>query len=392
MYLNPAGLMAFRGTRVDLAFELFQPDRTVLSSAGPAGSGSTTSKSDFVPIPAFAWSSMLKGGRVVVGLAGLGIGGFGVDYPVDPTNPVLAPRPFGFGQVYSNYQLMKIMPSLAFKVSEKLWLGASLNVDWASLAVDPFPVADPDVDPGPDGQPFTQDDRAFYPSASAADGAFGLGFQVGFIYRPNDLLSIGGAYTSTQKFDDFEFNATHANPNLSNFGTPYPISFGLDVPAVLAGGVALTAMPNVRLMGDVRYIFYENTDGFSGSGFTQTGAVKGFGWQNILVLAGGVEIKAGNRVALRGGWNHSDSPIPGDLSMFNVPAPGIVQDHLTLGFGIQATRRFGISAAYYHAFENRVTGPFQRPTGPLAGTSVSSTLSEDSFLVQFSVGSRGEIF
>ena len=34
-YLNPAGLMAFRGTRADLSFEMFKPDRSLASSAGP---------------------------------------------------------------------------------------------------------------------------------------------------------------------------------------------------------------------------------------------------------------------------------------------------------------------------------------------------------------------
>jgi long-chain fatty acid transport protein len=93
MYVNPAGLMAFQGSRVDLGFELFQADRTVASDARPFGSGSTQSKKSYVPMPAFGWSYMLENGKVVLALGGLGIGGFGV------------------GQMYSNFQLMKIAPS-----------------------------------------------------------------------------------------------------------------------------------------------------------------------------------------------------------------------------------------------------------------------------------------
>lgn len=390
-YLNPAGLMAFRGTRADLGFELFKPDRTVSSSAGI--SGSTRSKSDYVPIPAFAWSQMMDNGKVVLGLGGLAIGGFGVDYPVDPANPILAPRPYGFGQIYTNYGFMKVSPSVAFAPSERLWIGLSVNVGWASLAVDPMPAAQPDVDPGPDGTPNTQDDRGFFPSASGTDGAFGLGFQAGVIYHANDIVSLGASYASKISFQDFEFNSYHANPNLPNFGTPYTISFGLDVPAVVAGGVALNALPNLKLLGDARYIMYEKAKGFKGpGGFNQFGAVDGFGWQNILVLAGGAELTVGESVALRGGWNHTDSPIPDELSMFNAPFPGIVKDHVTLGLGIEPRRGFGISVAYYHAFENSMSGPFYSVQGPAPGTSVTSSLKEDSFLVQFSVGTRGGVF
>ena len=74
-YLNPAGLMAFDGTRVEFGFELFKADRTVASTFTPASmSGSTTSKSEFVPIPAMAFSVKLNNEKVVVGLGGLSIG------------------------------------------------------------------------------------------------------------------------------------------------------------------------------------------------------------------------------------------------------------------------------------------------------------------------------
>jgi long-chain fatty acid transport protein len=51
-YVNPAGLLAFKGTATELGFEMFKPERSIESKAGPA-SGSTVSSSAFVPIPAF---------------------------------------------------------------------------------------------------------------------------------------------------------------------------------------------------------------------------------------------------------------------------------------------------------------------------------------------------
>lgn len=390
-YLNPAGLMGFGGTRVEFGFELFKPDRTVSSSAGPF-SGSTTSKSEWVPIPAMGFSARLAGDRVVVGLGGLGVGGFGVDYPASTSNPILAPRPFGFGQVFSNYQLLKITPAVAFAVSDRLWLGAALNVDWASLTVDPMPVAAPAGDPGPDGLPQTADDRAFYSRATASDGVFGFGVQAGVIWRPNDLVSVGAAFTSRQSFGDFEFNSMYENPNLPNYGTPRTITFGLDVPMVLAAGVALNALPSLSLVGDIRYIFYERTRGFEvpASGpFNADGSVAGFAWKNISAIALGAELQASDRIALRGGYNYSENPVPDEWSMINVPAPAIVQHHATFGIGVKASRRLEISAAYYRALENSGSGPLYGPTGPIAGTSVQNSLEEQSLLVQFTFTTSG---
>lgn len=386
-YVNPAGLMAFDGTRVDLGFELFRPDRELSSAAGPM-SGSTRSSSSFVPIPAFGFSTRLSNRNVVVGLGGFGVGGFGVNYPVDPTNPILAPRPYGFGQIFSNFQLLKITPSIAAAVTDRLWVGFSANIDWASLAVDPFPAASPAADPGPDGKPFTQDDRAYYSSASASDGSFGFGFQSGVIYKAAENLSLGASYTSKQLFHDFVYNSSFANPNLPTFGTARTIRFAMDIPAVTSAGVAFRPSRSVVLAGDVRYIQYESTDGFRDSGFAPDGRVLGFGWKNIAVIATGAQVMANERTTFRFGYNYSGNPIPDNLSMFNTPAPAVVQHHATIGAGYNLTNSVAVNAGYYHAFRNSITGPFHTPAGPAPGTSVTNSLKENSFLVQFSLGTR----
>lgn len=387
-YLNPAGLMAFEGTRVDLGFELFRPEVTTASRAGAGAGGSTTSRTAYLPLPALGWSRRLDSQPIVVGVGAFAAGGFGVNYPTDLTNPVLAPRPVGFGQTFSEFQLLKIVPSLAFAPSEKLWLGVALNLDWAILSADPLPTVSPDFDPGPDLTPGTADDRAFYPRATAADPAWGLGFQAGLIYKATDQISLGAAYTSTQRFQDFEFTSVHANPNLPDFGTNRDLTFALDAPAVVAAGIAVAPTPALSLLGDVRYILYERTQGFSESGFDPTGAVLGLGWQNILVLALGAEIQATDAIALRAGFNHSENPVPDSLTMFSLPAPAILQDHLTVGLGVRPTNSFEISVGYYHVFKTSVTGSILTPAGAIPGTSVTMEAYENSFLLQFSFGMK----
>lgn len=387
-YLNPAGMMAFDGTRIEFSFEMFKPSRSVSSDFPGFGSGTTVSRSEFTPIPALGWSTKLNNGKWVLGLGGIGIGGFGVDYaassPANP-NPILFPQPNGFGQVFSSYNLLKFTPAVAWAPIEKLWLGLAFNVNWAQLSVMPAAFASPNFDP------VTQ--TAFFPSATATDGAFGFGGQLGLMYVINDMFTVGASYSSEQFFESFEWNSSNANPNLINFGGPRELEFKLNTPAVLGAGFGIYPVPNVAIAGDFRYIFYESAAGFEvpdTGPFNQDGSAAGFAWENIYVIAIGVQYRPLEALALRGGYNFTQNPVPDELSFINVPAPAIVQHHLTLGAGWKFTRRFEVSLGYYKAFKNSGTGPILNPAAP-PGSTVTNELSENSIQLQFTFGTKGEI-
>ena len=386
-FVNPAGLASYEGTNVEMGFELMKPDRTVTSTYGPMH-GSTTSTSEFTPIPAFGFTTQLND-KVVVGLAGLGIGGFGVNYAADASNPILMPTPNGFGQVYSNFGLMKIVPAVAWKASDKLRLGVAVNIDWATLAVSPMPTAAPAADPGPDGKPYTADDRAYYSSAAAADGAFGFGLQAGLQYQASDKVALGLAYTSAQMFQDFEYQAVYANPNLPNFNTARTFSFRMDAPAIYAAGLGWTPTHKLQAAADVKYYTYKSTKGFDKVGYNNDGSVKGFGWDNIVVVALGMQYAASSKVALRGGYNYSGNPVPDEYSMFNIPAPAVVQHNISAGMGFKVRPGVEINVAAYTALENTIDGPMLRPAA-IPGTSVKQSMSENSVLIGFSFTPTGK--
>ena len=82
----------------------------------------------------------------------------------------------------------------------------------------------------------------------------------------------------------------------------------------------------------------------------------GFGWQNVNVWKLGVEYASSERWTWRAGYNHTNNPIQSADVTFNILAPGVVTDHLTLG-ATYTTRSGGAwTVAYMHAFENTVQG------------------------------------
>ena len=70
----------------------------------------------------------------------------------------------------------------------------------------------------------------------------------------------------------------------------------------------------------------------------------------------GVEYASSERWTWRAGYNHTNNPIQSADVTFNILAPGVVTDHLTLG-ATYTTRSGGAwTVAYMHAFENTVQG------------------------------------
>ena len=373
IFNNPATLHDAGPSRFDLSFELFKPQRSVESTLG-GSTGKTNSESNFTPIPAFGLVHQSESGRFSHGIGALGIAGFGVDYPQDSTNPILAPPTMGgFGHVFSSYQLLKIAPTMAYRMNDAFSLGFSLNLDWASLGITPMAAASPDCTAGP---------VCYYPSASNQVGAFGLGFQLGARYQVTDTFNLGLAYTSPQWFEPFKWNSTNENPASPSFGTAREFKFRLDVPQVIGLGLGWNPTEKCLVALDLRWINYASTRGFDQQGYNADGSVKGFGWDNIWAMGLGLRHHINDSLTLRAGYNYSQDPIPDDLSVFNVPAPAIVQHHLTAGAGIGISENVELNLAYYHVFENSSEGPIVYPTGPVPGSKVKNTLSEDSYIIQ----------
>jgi long-chain fatty acid transport protein len=62
------------------------------------------------------------------------------------------------------------------------------------------------------------------------------------------------------------------------------------------------------------------------------------------------------KVTLRGGFVTLKQPIPESQTLFNVLAPGVVENHLTLGATFQTSPTGELTVSYMHAFEKKVNG------------------------------------
>lgn len=383
--LNPALLTKLSGHRMEFSTEYAKASNAVSSTVhvsipGTPGfdvSGRTEENGKPAVIPEFAWTHHSPTSTAAYGMGFLGLVGFGVDYPQDPTNPLLAPQPQGFGRVFSSYSLLKIPVAFAWQATPQLAIGFSFNAARATLEADPAGFAAPDCSGSP------ANPVCFYPRVNA-DSEFGFGGQVGILWEITPAINLGASYASKISFSSFEWDSAHANPNRGDFGTARTIRFKVDAPAVAAVGLGLKLSPNFEVALDAKRIAYSDAAGFGGTGFDALGNAKGLGWKDIDVWAVGAQWRPSPKLAFRAGYNRSDNPIPDALTFQNVIAPAIFKDHACLGLGLGIYPNLELNLAVYRAFKQTASGPFLSRFGPVPGTQVKNEMTLDSGLVTFS--------
>ena len=383
LHWNPASITGLRSSEFGFGAMVFAPV-TELSSTidanafGPGFppttlSGSTGSDTDVSPIPSFGFVSKEVDSPWAFGLGGFAIGGFGVDFPLTPTNPIVTPQPadggVGFGPIFSEFQLMQFCPTVALRTGSGWSFGVAPTVNWATLAVSPFSAAAPDS-------------AGRYSPGASSDAVWGLGFQVGAFYDDADTpWDFGVSYKSKQRFQEFAINSFDSD------GSPRVLHMQLDYPSILSLGLAYSGFARTRIACDVRHIDYEGTEGFQAAGFGPDGAVTGFGWSSIWAAAIGVEYDVTDRLRWRVGYSFNESPIDGQSIFFNSPAPALIQHHLSTGFTKEIGDCWDFSMAAKVGFENSVSGPWHAPGfGAVPDTDVRASLA--TYGLSFGVSKR----
>lgn len=387
MHWNPSGIAWLTSSQFDASLQLMFPKTSLISGVN-AGAlqpgfpqqnmyGTTKSSAGPFPIPSLGLVFKPQNSDLSYGVSVCAIGGFGVDYKSVATNPLTTPQPpngMGFGAINSQLMMIQVAPTVAYKLGDHVSFGLAPLFNLSSLKVNPFPAANPD-DANGNGYPS-------YPNGPTAS-AFGFGFNAGAMLR--DILPgfhLGVGYRSTQRFERLKFKSK------DEMGAARDFSFKMDCPQMITVGAGYTGTDRLVLAVDYRYVDYAHTRGFKESGFTQTGAVAGFGWKSISVLAAGIQYAVTDKLPVRIGYAYNTNPVRDMDSFYNVAAPAIVQHHLGAGFSYQLSRLITGNLGFQYGFKNKVKGTWMSPMSPITtvpGTEVQNELSTSILLVGISI-------
>lgn len=372
---NPAAISTFDDKILKFDIGLFfsspQLNSTVPefdTSGQPTGnffSGTTADDRGVSPMPALAMVWGKEGSKHTFGASAFGISGFGVTFPESNTNPINMPQSMGgFGRIESNYMLLQVGFTWAYEISDQFSIGIEPTFNYAELELIPNPTANPGA--------------AGYPSTDNAT-ALGFGAQLGLFYDSGTGFKAGASYKTAQSFGDFEFENTYLDNSTSTN------DFNMDYPAIYSLGLGYS-LGDVDLALDYRLVDYENTDGFSETGWTPTASVAGFGWENISIVSAGIQYKGIDKFPLRLGYTYSTNPINEDVAFFNIPATAIIKNAFQFGFSYELSDNFSLDAVYHHgASGDATTGQLLNPMfaqsfppyGAIPGSEVSYDMTTD---------------
>ena len=399
IHWNPATLTVFDSKEMKFDLGLFFSSPELFSSlppdmlgpGAPSVSGSTMDDRGVSPMPALAILWKKPDSRHTFAASAFGISGFGVTFPeesnnplsgtfnpLDDSNPINYPQAaMGFGHIESDYMLLQVGFSYAYKLSDKFSVGIQPNLDYAALELMPNPTANPTM--------------AGYPSTNKAS-SIGFGVQFGLFYDSGSGLKLGASYKTTQSFSDFEFDNTYLDNSEATS------KFNMDYPAILSFGMGFSG-GDFDLALDYRNVYYENTDGFSTTGWTQTGSVSGFGWDNISIISAGIQYKGIDKLPLRLGYTYSSNPIGEDVVFFNVPATAIIKNAFQFGLGYEINDKFNLNGVYHYGTSDGATtgqmlSPMMvspaNPLGAIPGSTVSYDMTTSMVMVgvSYKIGSK----
>jgi long-chain fatty acid transport protein len=198
--------------------------------------------------------------------------------------------------------------------------------------------------------------------------------------RLHDLVSVGASYQTKIYMSEFD-----------NYAGLFAENGDFDIPYTWTVGTAITPNQNLAFLFDVQGIYYNNVVSIANPllpnlATSQLGLEDGagFAWQDTIAYKFGVQYESHPGLTWRGGYSYQGQPIPESEMLFNIVAPGVVEQHLTFGLSKSVGREKEITFAVMRAFRKEVSGPnvLEAPGAQTIGLA----MSQWEFDVTFSFG------
>lgn len=308
---NPAGNAFLTGYDVSVA--VFSPAREFTVTGSPSGYPGTfglqpgTVKSDtsifLMPTLGANWKLSES---MTLGVAIYGNGGMNTTYDA----PV-----FYAGRTGVDLAQMFVAPTLTYEVAKDHAFGISPILCYQRFQAEGVGSF----------APYSGNAAAL--SNNGHDTSFGAGARIGYLGKLTPWLSVGAAYQTEIEMERFE-----------EYRGLFAEGGDFDIPANWTVGVAVKPLESLTVAFDVQRILYSETESIGNPLLPNlmqaplgADGGAGFGWRDVTTYKLGLQWVASRDWTLRAGYAHCRQPIPESEVLFNILAPGVVEDHVTAG-------------------------------------------------------------
>ena len=362
---NPAG-MFFVGNRLDLGLDWFKPTRESEVVGSPAPINRTydaNDKSNFF-VPEFGYNRLLNP-NLSLGVTVYGHGGMNTSYKT--AFPL-----FGTSNPGVDLSQLFVAPTVAYQITPGQSIGATLN-----LAYQRFKATGLQNFTATGGPPNQFSAFPGNVTNQGYDSSTGIGVRIGWMGRLA-ACDVGATYQTKTRMSEFD-----------KYKGLFAEEGGFDIPANYGAGIACKVAPPVTVAFDVVRIEYSGIRSvnnpllpnlFNALLGTANGA--GFGWKDVTAYKLGVQWAASPTTTLRAGYNYGKQPIPPSETLFNVLAPGVVEQHFTFGGTWAVPGNSEVSFFFMYVPEKTVNGSNSIPA-PFGGGNVNLRMKQMSLGVAY---------
>ena len=318
---NPAGI-AFTGNRFDGAAAVFSPRRSYEVKGSPSAPpqpalapGKVDSDREYFVIPELGLTWQLDDHKAV-GITLTGNGGMNTKYSSSDST-------FGAGASGIDLAQIFLAPTFAYRFDNDASIGVS-----AVLAYQSFEAKGLNNFGGLSNDSTNLTDNGH-------DSSYGAGINLGFILPVGQQVTLGGGYRSRVYMTEFD-----------DYKGLFAEKGDFDIPASGTIGLAWQTTDSLIVLLDVQKTWYSQIDSIGNSMMPAMGNCMmgntgsclggnngiGFGWDDMTTVKFGVQYEAKNDWTWRAGYSYGDQPIPDSEVFFNILAPGVMEEHFTVGF------------------------------------------------------------
>ncbi len=354
------------GSLVDLGGGNFFPSHTVTA-------GEIDSSSEWFPIPFVAKNWSLQNDANITA-AFYGRGGMNTDWDDsnatatsylcggDPTQgqpPATGPGPYCAGTAGVDLSQAFLSVNYSAQSGNFAWgIGPIFAIQvFEAKGVQTFT---------PITQTFAASGGTTIPTALSDNGhdlSTGWGFSGGIWFGMSDTVSVGLSYQSKISMSEFD-----------DYADLFAEDGGFDIPSSIKGGLSVVATDALRVNFDIEHTAFGEVDSvgnpmenmlpcptlpFGGTSLENClggSAGAGFGWEDMTTYKLGFEWKQDDRNTWRFGYSYGEQPIQSADVLFNILAPGVMEQHITFGWTRQRDNGGSFNFSFMYAPENSVTG------------------------------------
>jgi long-chain fatty acid transport protein len=339
---NPAGV-AFLGNSYDFGLAIFNPNRQYTVIGNPSmqqgtfglAPGTVKSKSKYFFIPSLGINRTY--GDNTFNIAIFGNGGMNTDYNTQTFGPNASSS--------TGVNLSQLFLSLTY--ARKLNENHSLGIT-GILAYQMFEAKGLSNFGGFSSAPTKL-------TNNGSDNSTGYGVRVGYYGKLLENISFGASFQSKIYMGEFK-----------DYAGLFAEQGDFDIPANWTAGVAYNVNEALSFTFDVKQIFYSDVKSVGNPMVPadfQSGILlgdnkgAGFGWNDMTIYKVGAQWLKGEGWAWRAGYSYGKQPIPKSEMMFNILAPGVIEQHLTFGFSKALPNKHEINFAAMFGFAKEISGP-----------------------------------